>query len=165
MSWVTVGDAELLECAGCEGTWLEADTFERLCASRESQAAVLHTSRDGVTPPAMSRQPVRYRPCLRCGKMMNRVNFGRVSGAVVDVCKGHGTFLDRGELHQIVRFIQSGGLDRARQAERDAIVEEQRRLRDLERTHERVGRGAPPEGFSWKESTVLTLLSELIGPK
>lgn len=56
---------------------------------------------------------------------MNRVNFARVSGAVVDVCKGHGTFLDRGELHQIVRFIQQGGMDRARQAERQRLADEQ----------------------------------------
>ncbi len=63
---------------------------------------------------AAAAAPVRYRPCLRCGKMMNRVNFGKLSGAVIDVCRGHGTFLDAGELHQIVTFIQEGGLDRAR---------------------------------------------------
>jgi hypothetical protein len=28
--------------------------------------------------------------------MMNRVNFGRLSGTVVDVCRGHGTYLDAG---------------------------------------------------------------------
>ena len=39
--------------------------------------------------------------------MMNRVNFGRLSGTIVDVCKGHGTFLDPGELHRIVEFIRS----------------------------------------------------------
>ena len=32
--------------------------------------------------------------------MMNRMNFGRLSGTVVDVCSGHGTFLDAGELHR-----------------------------------------------------------------
>ena len=45
MSWVHAGDADLLECETCEGTWLEAATFERICADRESQAAVLHQSR------------------------------------------------------------------------------------------------------------------------
>ena len=48
---------------------------------------------------------------------MNRINFGRMSGTVVDVCRAHGTFLDPGELHQIVDFIAEGGLDRAREAE------------------------------------------------
>jgi Zn-finger nucleic acid-binding protein len=63
---------------------------------------------------------------------MNRMNFGRLSGAIVDVCRGHGTFLDRGELHQVVRFILEGGLSRMRQFERDQVQEEQRRLRNVE---------------------------------
>jgi hypothetical protein len=64
---------------------------------------------------------------------MNRMNFGRLSGTVVDVCRGHGTFLDRGELHQVVRFILEGGFDRVRRIEREELIEEQRRLRDLQR--------------------------------
>ena len=53
--------------------------FERLCASRESQAAVLHGSA-ARHPVTTAPQPTRYRPCLRCGTMMNRMNFGRRSG-------------------------------------------------------------------------------------
>ena len=64
---------------------------------------------------------------------MNRVNFGKLSGAVIDVCRGHGTFLDAGELHQIVTFIQQGGLDRARTQKLEELREEERRLKDLER--------------------------------
>ena len=41
---------------------------------------------------------------------MNRVNFARMSGVIVDACRGHGTYLDAGELHRIVKFIQSGGV-------------------------------------------------------
>ena len=76
---------------------------------------------------------VRYRPCLRCDKMMNRVNFGTLSGAVVDVCKGHGTFLDAGELHQIVAFIQGGGLERARARRRKNCARSSARLQDAQR--------------------------------
>jgi hypothetical protein len=64
--------------------------------------------------------------------MMNRVNFGKRSGAVVDVCRGHGTFLDAGELHQIVTFIQNGGLERARAQQLEDLREEERRLKSLE---------------------------------
>ena len=81
MRWITVGDLDLLECEGCDGTWIEADTFERLCASRETQAAVLHGSA-ARQPVTTAPQPTRYRPCLRCGTMMNRMNFGRRSGTV-----------------------------------------------------------------------------------
>jgi hypothetical protein len=59
------------------------------------------------------------------------MNFGRLSGTIVDVCRGHGTFLDRGELHQVVDFILRGGLDRARQAEREDLAEERRRLKEV----------------------------------
>lgn len=134
MHWITVGDLDLLECASCDGTWIETAAFDRLCTQREQQSAIaqkpveLKGSRGAAAPPAR----VVYRPCPRCGKMMNRQNFGRLSGAVVDICSGHGTFLDRGELHQVVKFILEGGLSRMREAELERIKEEQRRLRELE---------------------------------
>ena len=133
MHWIRVGDVDLLECAGCDGTWIETAAFDRLCTQREQQAAIAHkpvekTSDAAVPPPSR----IRYRPCPQCGKMMNRQNFGRLSGTIVDICSGHGTFLDRGELHQVVKFILDGGFARTRQAELDRIKEEQRRLRELE---------------------------------
>lgn len=126
MDPVRVGAASLLECGTCDGVWMDAETFEALCADREAQAAAIHRFPPGETAAA---GPVRYRPCARCGKMMNRVNFGRLSGTVVDVCKGHGTFLDAGELHRIVQFIQSGGLERARARQIDELKEQERQLR------------------------------------
>lgn len=126
---VALGEAFLLECGDCDGVWLGAAEFERVCADREAQAAVLHRWSDRAT--VTSRARVHYRPCVTCGKMMNRVNFGRLSGTVLDVCRGHGTFLDAGELHAIVTFIRDGGLDRARQREKDEIEEERRRLATL----------------------------------
>ena len=131
MHWVRVGDVDLLECASCDGTWLEADAFDRLCTQREQQAAIADKPAEKKRAAAVSA-PVRYRPCPQCGKMMNRQNFGRLSGTIVDTCSGHGTFLDRGELHQVVKFILDGGFSRMRQAEIDRIKEEQRRLRELE---------------------------------
>lgn len=132
MHWVRVGDVDLLECAECDGTWIEMTAFEQLCAQRERQAAVVQRKPDGVrkaTPSVAER--VRYRPCPQCQKMMNRLNFARLSGAVIDVCRGHGTFLDRGELHQVVQFILEGGLARTRQAELAELKEEESRIREL----------------------------------
>jgi Zn-finger nucleic acid-binding protein/RNA polymerase subunit RPABC4/transcription elongation factor Spt4 len=126
MARVIIGDLALLECASCDGVWVEAVEFERICADREAQGAVLH--RWNTHTPEAPGTRVHYRPCIRCGKLMNRVNFGRMSGTVVDVCRGHGTFLDAGELHAIVTFIRDGGLDRARQREKDDLEEERHRL-------------------------------------
>lgn len=161
MRWILVGAADLLECEGCDGIWVEAATFERLCADRESQAAVLHTNA-GDRPAEIARAgPVRYRPCLRCGKMMNRLNFGRLSGAVVDVCRGHGTFLDHGELHQVVSFIQEGGMDRARDAQREQLREEQRRLQNIQR--DRTSVTPASSSLSWDGRALNEFLSGLFG--
>lgn len=123
---VSVGGTPMLECRACDGIWLDAADFERICADNETQAAVLHH----ITPRPVSpgKAPVKYRPCPRCGTMMNRLNFGQVSGTVVDACRGHGTFLDAGELHAIVTFIRGGGLERARRRRLAELQEEERRL-------------------------------------
>src|SRR5207248_2153983 len=72
---------------------------------------------------------VRYVPCPECNQLMNRVNFARCSGVVVDVCKGHGTWFDHDELQQIVEFIRSGGLNVSREREKRELAEERERLR------------------------------------
>src|SRR5258705_13880277 len=63
---------------------------------------------------------------------MNRINFARCSGVIVDVCKGHGTWFDRDELSRIVEFIRGGGLEAARDKEK-AQLEEARRELEAER--------------------------------
>lgn len=123
-----VGTTALLECDGCDGIWVDAEVFESLCADKEAHAAVIHRFAQSAVP----AERVRYRPCPRCAKMMNRVNFGRLSGTIVDVCKGHGTFLDPGELHRIVEFIRSGGLERARARQLEELKDQERKVRDAE---------------------------------
>jgi Zn-finger nucleic acid-binding protein/RNA polymerase subunit RPABC4/transcription elongation factor Spt4 len=142
MQRLQIGTTILLECTSCDGLWVDADTFEALCADKEAQAAVLHQY-NARTPVKGDR--VKYRPCARCGKMMNRVNFGRLSGIVVDVCKGHGTYLDPGELHAIVAFIQSGGLDRARARQLEELKEQERRMREAEHKLARERGKADPQ--------------------
>jgi len=127
---IAVNELTLLECPACDGVWVDASDFDRICAEREARAAVL--ARPRATPQDKAPRPVvHYRPCVVCGKMMNRVNFGRVSGTVIDVCRGHGTFLDSGELHAIAQFITDGGLDRSRQREKEELEEERHRVAQL----------------------------------
>jgi Zn-finger nucleic acid-binding protein len=147
MPLLRVGTTELFECTACDGLWVDAATFERLCASSDEQAAVLHQfSNAGAVKPA----PVRYRKCARCRQLMNRVNFGRLSGVIVDACRGHGTYLDAGELHRIVTFIQSGGLARARARQIEELKEQERRLADAERRVARErGRSDAQTGVGW----------------
>jgi Zn-finger nucleic acid-binding protein len=41
---------------------------------------------------------------------MNRLNFGKTSGILVDACKAHGTWFDRGELDDIVAAVEHGAV-------------------------------------------------------
>jgi Zn-finger nucleic acid-binding protein len=144
MQSVTLGAVTLLECVSCDGLWVQAEAFERICANREAQSAVLH--RSAVSAPALEKR-VSYRPCVRCGTMMNRINFARLSGTIVDVCKGHGTFLDQGELEAVVAFIQAGGLDRARQRQIEDLKEQERRLRDQQARLAATGSGSTADSL------------------
>jgi Zn-finger nucleic acid-binding protein len=150
---IAVGDTSMLECPRCRGTWVDAPTFEHICASHEAQAAVVHHN---APPSPRTTAEFRYRKCVACGTMMNRLNFGRLSGTVVDVCRGHGTFLDAGELHAIVLFIQGGGLDRARQRQIGELKEQERELRAVQAARELRSEQQHEMNFSWGMTTRAT---------
>lgn len=158
-----IGGTRMQECDTCDGIWIEADVFEAICASREAQSAVLH--RLGGRRPAPADARVRYRRCPQCGTIMNRVNFGRLSGTIVDVCRGHGTFLDAGELHAIVSFIQAGGIDRMRAREIEQLREERQRLEQLQGWEARRSRDQDAShGWAttrWTSGDVFDLLAAL----
>jgi Zn-finger nucleic acid-binding protein len=128
---VAVGEASLGECARCGGLWVDVESFEQIIREREQQTVALGAASIVPREPGGQVEPskVRYVPCPQCNQLMNRVNFARCSGVIVDVCKGHGTWFDRDELRRIVEFIRGGGLDNAREREKLEIEEERQRLR------------------------------------
>jgi Zn-finger nucleic acid-binding protein len=124
---VTSGAVTARRCARCRGIWLDPGSFQRVCeeeARPSDEDTALVPSR-GPAPPRTgpsTEQPVRYHACPECGEVMNRSNFGRVSGVVIDVCRPHGAWFDPGELGRIRRFLRDGGLgryDRSRRLERE----------------------------------------------
>lgn len=120
------------ECKKCEGLWVEVAAFETICADREQQSAVLGAASPVPAPKTASSgalPKINYGPCPQCGQLMNRVNFAHCSGVVVDVCRGHGTWFDRDELHEIVEFIRAGGLELSRQKEKRDIEYQREQLR------------------------------------
>lgn len=128
-----IGSAFLEECGACGGVWVDARSFAELCASKEDQAAYVGAGSPLAAPHVPpSDAAVRYVKCPDCGGVMNRVNFARWSGVIVDVCKKHGTWFDRDELRQIIEFIRGGGLDATRDKERRELEIEKRRLHDRE---------------------------------
>ena len=122
MGAVTLGGVKLLECAKCEGIWLDNATFEQICADREKQSVVLGMPGPLPVPESGAMEEVRYYPCPVCNKLMNRVNFAHCSHVIVDVCTLHGTWFDKDELRKIIEFIRAGGVDKARQREMDDLT-------------------------------------------
>lgn len=128
MSFLEIGATDVRECEQCLGLWLDVQSFEKLCADREQQSAVLGTASPAPTNAVRETSKVKYVPCPECSQLMNRINFARCSGVIVDLCKGHGTWFDRDELSRIVEFIRGGGLEASRAREKAEIKEERRRL-------------------------------------
>jgi Zn-finger nucleic acid-binding protein len=130
MTSITIAAEAMRECERCGGLWLEVAAFEKICSDREQQSAVLGTASPAPPHQLPSEDPgrIRYVPCPQCAQLMNRINFARCSGVIVDICKGHGTWFDRDELSRIVQFIQGGGLEVLRQKEKSEIEFERQQL-------------------------------------
>jgi len=79
----------------------------------------------------ISENPAKifYAPCPECTQLMNRINFARCSGVIVDICKRHGIWFDRDELSRIIEFIREGGLEASRAKEKPGLEDERRLLR------------------------------------
>lgn len=117
-------DTRLHECPHCGGMFVPRDALAEILCSAEIGGALREGPPRHVPAGLRSLQEVRYVPCPLCHTSMNRVNFGKVSGVIVDVCKMHGTWFDAGELTRVVAFAGGGGLEKTREREKDAKREQ-----------------------------------------
>lgn len=124
----------VLECPGCAGLWLSGTTFQLL--ERGARERQLNWTPERGSPDAdhsenhaetkKEIEPM-YRPCPDCRKLMNRRNYGRRSGVIIDVCSEHGVWFDLDELAHILAWIRDGGLARAQELELESAKVEARR--------------------------------------
>ncbi len=129
-----IGETRLFACVNCDGLWIGGATFEDICADAEKRSVVLGFF-DKREKGAHASTKVTYVPCPECGQLMNRSNFARASGVIVDICKQHGVWFDADELPAIVEFIQNGGMELARQREKNEIEQARVKLRDDQFQH------------------------------
>lgn len=122
-----LGNVRMCECEKCGGFWSDVATFEDVCSDVERQAVVLNFIGSDAHPHAHPAT-ISYVPCPDCGQLMNRSNFARSSGVIVDMCKQHGVWFDADELPKILEFIKRGGIDRQREKEKIRIADERSRL-------------------------------------
>ncbi len=128
MQLIEVDEIKLSECDRCEGVWSDIETFETICASRENQSAILKKLDEILHHPKSVK--VKYVPCPDCSQLMNRNNFAKVSGIVIDTCKEHGVWFDAEELPKIIEFIRKGGMEYSRQKEKAHIEDQKQQLRN-----------------------------------
>jgi Zn-finger nucleic acid-binding protein len=114
MSAHQVGGVGLNECRSCNGLWVPNDGFDLLISRAIEARKNSGAARQLATPPRVkganpASQGVRYRKCPECMAFMQRRNYRKSSGVIIDVCHQHGTWLDADELEQIAGFVLSGG--------------------------------------------------------
>jgi Zn-finger nucleic acid-binding protein len=107
-------------CPGCLGLFFDPDELE-VIIDREVPPAQTIDHLALARLAEYNGEPVRYRKCPVCRKMMNRINYGQSSGVIVDRCREHGLHLDAGELRRIEAWVRAGGrLDAAHKADETA---------------------------------------------
>jgi Zn-finger nucleic acid-binding protein len=103
-----------LSCSGCRGVFLFRAALEAALAKAEAIGTKLPPYRQSSRPPS-ARESVRaggafepsfeYRRCPVCDGTMNRENFLKRSGVIVDRCLHHGTWFDAGEAQHAAEFM------------------------------------------------------------
>ncbi|MFC1708559.1 zf-TFIIB domain-containing protein [Candidatus Omnitrophota bacterium] len=112
MNIIKQGDFETDECPKCGGIWVDSMEEKQALDMKPEVFTVdeLHNLRKTYEP--LGRiEKVQYFKCPRCVKLMWRKNYMSHSGIVVDKCRDHGTFFDKGELEKAVEFIKKGGVE------------------------------------------------------
>jgi Zn-finger nucleic acid-binding protein len=126
---VRVGATAFHECASCAASWLSADTFSQLCTSHEERSAMMgRVAPDVASGVRTVGAAVRYVACPVCKKTMNRQNFGRRSGVIIDVCKSHGVWFEQRELQSVLAFVDSGAFEQSRREEIERQAEARHKL-------------------------------------
>jgi Zn-finger nucleic acid-binding protein len=164
-------DFPLHECTACGGIFVSQRTLDAIVA-RESPGPRAPThGAPRVSKPAQL-DSVRYVKCPLCRAMMNRVNFGKRSGVIVDVCKAHGVWFDKGELTEAIEFVAHGGLEEAKrhEAQNEEVRREEAKLKvalieeashDAKSVGYRVGHHEGAWGDT-RHATLLDILYELL---
>ena len=159
------------DCGACGGVFLDEESFELATEDGEVRAG-LHF-RESVSPyrgsvaspdePPATPPPEAgfYRRCPACRTVMNRVNFGRRSGVLLDVCRRHGTWFDRDELLRVLSFVERGGLEEARRREREELEAEKVRSRETAAAVRVALAGEPLTRF-WGRGQALSELGGLL---
>ncbi len=98
-------------CKTCFGLFFDPGEIETLLESSVSNVfdinlkLIKSINKDRY----QKNQQIKYIKCPVCRILMNRVNFGRRSGVIIDQCKKHGIWVDNGEITHLMEWKKAGG--------------------------------------------------------
>ncbi len=101
-------------CEHCLGLFFDPGELDLLLHESVTPALSIDHQRisDIIEQESVSDfRQVRYVQCPVCRDLMVRKSYGRRAGVVTDVCRPHGVWLDGGELGQLLKWTQAGGLE------------------------------------------------------
>ncbi len=134
------GQFDVMGCRSCAGMFIPHETFEMM---QDTSGRRIETTAVTPSQPAVKLEDtVAYVRCPVCRQMMNRKNFARISGVIIDTCGKHGVWFDAGELENIMDFLARGGLQKARERE----LEHQQLEKKLAGVRKEI-HGVSPMGF------------------
>ncbi len=126
MSGKTIGEFSVIVCSQCSGLFITNDIFEMM---QEHSVRVVFPVQRVPRVPLGPETIVRYIRCPVCRNIMNRTNFARISGVIIDSCSAHGIWFDADELEKIMAFIVHGGLQKAREKAIEELKAEEERAK------------------------------------
>ncbi|MGH0036194.1 MAG: zf-TFIIB domain-containing protein [Myxococcota bacterium] len=166
-----VAGVPLFECAECSGLWVPENHFddlvERAAQRHREGGGVGQASRPRVEGANPAAQSVQYRRCPDCNQFMQRSNFRKTSGVIIDRCRLHGTWLDADELERIAGYLLTGGRPRAtaflkaQEAQDEAEYQSARRHK-IAAQHSGGFLGEPSTSSGGGALSLLGLLSDLL---
>lgn len=146
MDTIELGAADGLcveRCDKCLGMFFDPNELESLIDTSVSRVFEVDFERMStiVEEEAQGFSQVTYVKCPVCANLMNRKTYGPRSGVIVDTCRGHGAWLDGGELGQILKWAAAGGRLHADNKDREQERREERakRARRIEAEHKAWG--------------------------
>ncbi len=106
-------------CSKCDGIFIKENIMKQLI----DKQTVDRKKFDYLMIRFIKKNPrhaietnAKYKNCPVCKKMMQRYNYGAISGVILDRCvQGHGIWLDAGELKQIIEWKYHGGTSKDKQ--------------------------------------------------
>lgn len=114
-------------CPSCRGAFVFRAAIDAVLAeSAALGGAVSYRQAARPSTPETPRGSGAYEPafryllCPQCKRTMNRQNFLKRSGVIVDTCLHHGTWFDDDEARRAGEYVAAGGKEPLETEEREA---------------------------------------------